>query len=116
MSAAHRPHLPPRLSTTLLTLPTSLVTSLVTSLLTRLLSLCFLLFTRLLSCDAWTLLSPPPTHIASTVFLLQPLTHARARRFFKTRGKPDAQLQGIKVAGVVEDVLASVPVPTAAER
>lgn len=30
--------------------------------------------------------------------------------------KPDAQLQGMKVTGVVEDVLASVPVPTAAER
>ncbi len=29
---------------------------------------------------------------------------------------PDAQLQGIKVDGVVADVLASVPVPTAAER
>ncbi len=29
---------------------------------------------------------------------------------------PDAQLQGIAVAGVVEDVLAAVPVPTAAER
>ena len=44
-----------------------------------------LLLPRLLSCDAWTLLSPPATHIASTVFLLQPLAHARARRFFETR-------------------------------
>ena len=30
--------------------------------------------------------------------------------------KPDAQLQGMKVGAVIEDVLASVPVPSAAER